>query len=299
MKKNLRFDYDLFQSFMAMLNLLLTQVVIRRNSKLAFFFFLELITVKTDNHHCLSDNYREIEFNLGKAWIERMNHFFLTTNPKIPSFWRNSKIKIITTIIFLLRVFIILVLHEHLFECCLLFLGRMICNFVEYFVVFIFLLMYSITVFKYHIIEFSLLFVELYNMRSQSTEYYLRLYQQGLNFMDLDTCTEKLTSSSCPDSDSFLPFYLSTFNLSFLPFLPPSTPPSFPFHPSFLCPLWMYFLQFTNICPRVELWYFNSGWLQIFHTHPKLYSPLVLRLNNTIWCILSCMLIQVFCPWSK
>ena len=109
----------------------------------------------------------------------------------------------------------------------------MICNFVEYFVVFIFLLMYSITVFKYHIIEFSLLFVELYNMRSQSTEYYLRLYQQGLNFMDLDTCTEKLTSSSCPDSDSFLPFYLSTFNLSFLPFLPPSTPPSFPSIPPF------------------------------------------------------------------
>lgn len=47
----------------------------QETGKLATFLFLELNIVKMDNHDYLSDNYRETEFNLGKAWIERMNHF--------------------------------------------------------------------------------------------------------------------------------------------------------------------------------------------------------------------------------
>lgn len=58
-----------------MFRILLTKDCDLKTGKLGFFLFLELNTVKMDNHHYLNDNYRETEFNQSKAWIERMNHF--------------------------------------------------------------------------------------------------------------------------------------------------------------------------------------------------------------------------------
>lgn len=66
----------------------------------------------------------------------------LTTNPKMLSLWWSSQIKIISNISLCLTF--LLLQKKNLFSYPLLSLGRTICNFLAYFVVFIFLLIYFI-----------------------------------------------------------------------------------------------------------------------------------------------------------